>query len=668
MGAKLPATILTLDRARNLGQNPCMSRKTIIAKAITLFLAFGAPALADENSALAAALRSAAGKEWPQALTLARDAAPIGGDLILWQWLRDGQGKLGDYESFLARRPDWPGLPLLKEKGEIAVARSDDANRILAYFGTEKPRSGIGSVALVRALIALGRADEAKDEALRGWADLKFDAEAEAAMIAVAGNVLPVADDLRLDRILWAKTRKSEALRMLTRVSPDQAALARARLALQDDSADAPALVQAVPAALAQDAGLAFDRFDYRMRASRYDDAAELILSRSDSAATLGDPEKWGGRRADLARILMRQGSYKTAYQVAASHQMTTGDDYADLNFVAGFVALRHLNDPARALSHFTAMEAAVATPISQARAHYWIARAQEAGGQDASAEYRTAAGYQTAFYGLLAAERLGMTLDPALVDVGAPTPDWKSASFANSSVLAAARAALAAGDRTLAKRFFLHLAEGLDNRELAALADMALRLEEPHIAVVLAKSAAERGLILPRAYYPIPEFIPDNLPVSRALALSIARRESEFDPAAQSSVGARGLMQVMPDTAAQVAKSLGEQSSADRLINDPAFNIRMGSSYLADLVGKFGPSVALVAAGYNAGPGRPTKWISEYGDPRKGADIVDWIETIPFTETRTYVMRVAESLVIYRARLKGQPTPINITAELIGG
>lgn len=668
MGAKLPATILTLDRMQNLGQNRAMSRKNIIAKAITLFLALGTPALADENSALAAALRSAAGKEWPQALTLARDAAPIGGDLILWQWLRDGQGKLGDYESFLARRPDWPGLPLLKEKGEIAVARSDDANRILAYFGTDKPRSGIGSVAMVRALIAVGRTDEAKDEALRGWSDLKFDAEAEAAMIAVAGNVLPLADDLRLDRILWAKTRKPEALRMLARVSPDQAALARARLALQEDGADAPALVEAVPPAVAGDAGLAFDRFDYRMRASRYDDAAQLILSRSDSAAHLGDPEKWGGRRADLARILMRQGSYKTAYQVAASHQMTAGEDYADLNFVAGFLALRHLNDPARALSHFTAMEAAVATPISQARAHYWIARAQEAAGQDASAEYRTAAGYQTAFYGLLAAERLGLTLDPALVDVGAPTPDWKTASFANSSVLAAARAALAAGDRTLAKRFFLHLAEGLDNRELTALADMALRLKEPHIAVVLAKSAAERGLILPRAYYPIPEFIPDNLPVSRALALSIARRESEFDPAAQSSVGARGLMQVMPDTAAHVAKSLGERSSADRLIADPAFNIRMGSSYLADLVGKFGPSVALVAAGYNAGPGRPTKWISEYGDPRNGVDIVDWIETIPFTETRTYVMRVAESLVIYRARLKGQPTPINITAELIGG
>lgn len=644
-----------------------MSRKTFIAKAISILILL-APVPASADTALTTALRAAAALDWTAALTAAKDAEPIGGDLILWQWLRDGQGKLGDYESFLSRHPDWPGLPLLREKGEIAVARSDDANRILAYFGTDKPRSGIGSVAMVRALIALGRTDEARAEALRGWSDLKFDAESESAMIAIAGNILPQVDDLRMDHILWAGNRRAEAERMLSRVSPDMAAIARARLALQDDAPNAAALVTALPARMGADPGLAFDRFDFRMRAGRYDDAAQMILSRSDKATDLGDPVLWAARRADLARILMRQGQYKTAYAVAAGHHLTTGDDYADLNFVAGFVALRHLDDPKRAEQHFRAMESAVVTPISQARAHYWIARAQEAAGENPTAEYQTAAQYQTAFYGLLAAEKLGLSLDPSLIDVGEARPDWKTAAFAKSSVLAAARAALAAGDRTLAKRFFLHLGESLDDRDLAALADMALRLDEPHIAVLVAKAAAERGLILPRAYFPVPEFIPQDLPVSRALALSIARRESEFDPAAQSKAGARGLMQVMPDTAAHVAKSLGETSSADRLIADPAFNIRMGSAYLAQLVSKFGPSLALVASGYNAGPGRPGKWIAEYGDPRQGADIVDWIETIPFTETRTYVMRVAEGVVIYRARLKGQSTPINITAELIGG
>ena len=161
---------------------------------------------------------------------------------------------------------------------------------------------------------------------------------------------------------------------------------------------------------------------------------------------------------------------------------------------------------------------------------------------------------------------------------------------------------------------------------------------------------------------------MPDNLPVSRALALSISRRESEFDPAAQSKAGARGLMQVMPDTARHVALKLGEKSSASRLISDPAFNVRMGSAYLGHMAEEFGPAVALIAAGYNAGPGRPRKWIKQFGDPRSASvDVVDWVEMIPFTETRTYVMRVAEGVVIYRAKLKGKAGPVRITAELTG-
>ena len=651
-----------------------MSRKTFIAKAISIFLigaswAAAPAARADEAGALRTALSASAAGDWQGALSAAQGAGAIGGDIILWHWLRAGEGKLGDYEAFLARRPDWPGLPLLKEKGETAAARSDDANRVLAYFGADKPRSGVGSLALARALAALGRQDEARAEALRGWRELKFDAESEAAMLAFAGAVVDAENAARMDRILWDGTRKDELQRLLPRLGAADAALARARAALQADSADAPALVKAVPEPLAQDAGLAFDRYDFRMRASRYDDAAEMILSRSASADSLGDPQKWGKRRADLARILMRQGQYQTAYRVAASHHLTGGDEFVDLSFLAGFIALRKLNDPAAALPHFAAMEGAVVTPISQARAQYWMARSYEAAGDGAGARarYERAAQHQTAFYGLLAAERLGASLDPALVDVGQAQPTWKSAPWANSSVLAAARLLLEAGDLTLAKRFLVHLSEGMDAANLSALADLALRLEQPHLALIIAKQAAERGVILPRAYYPLPDFVPDNLPVSRALALAITRRESEFDPAAQSAVGARGLMQVMPETAAEVARKLGETSSASRLITDPAFNLRMGSAYLADLVDKFGPAIALVAAGYNAGPSRPARWIEEYGDPRGGVDVIDWIETIPFTETRTYVMRVAESTLIYRARLKGQAGPVNITAELTG-
>lgn len=226
----------------------------------------------------------------------------------------------------------------------------------------------------------------------------------------------------------------------------------------------------------------------------------------------------------------------------------------------------------------------------------------------------------------------------------------------------------LRAGDLTLAKRFWLHLAETQDETGLAQMGEMALALNQPHVAVLIGKAAAERGIILPRAYFPVPDLVPDGLAVSRAFALAISRRESEFDPAARSHADARGLMQLLPGTAKLVAPKAGLPYDPARLTTDPAYNATLGSRYLAGLIEEFGPSVALVASGYNAGPGRPRRWIADYGDPRRAdVDVVDWVEKIPFAETRTYVMRVVEGVVIYRAKLRGATGPVRVTAELKG-
>nr|HMS96553.1 lytic transglycosylase domain-containing protein [Tabrizicola sp.] len=417
----------------------------------------------------------------------------------------------------------------------------------------------------------------------------------------------------------------------------------------------------------AGDAGLAHDRFIWRMKRDLYDEALEMILQRSTSAGALGRPEAWAERRAVLARYLMRRDRAVEAYEVASRHFLTEGQDFIDLEFLAGFIALRRLDDPARALAHFRHLETGVSTPISTARAKYWQGRAEEALGQDATASYKAAAQYQTAFYGLMAAEKLGLPLDPAFL-ASPRVPDWQAAAYTRSSVLTAVRLLLDAGDRTLAKRFLLHLGESQDGTGLAQMAQMALDWDEPHLALVVAKAAAERGLILPDAYYPVPAFVPEDLAVSRALALAITRRESEFDPAARSSADARGLMQLLPGTAKLMAEKLGVEHEVGKLLSDPAYNVTMGAAYLAEMVERFGPSIALIASGYNAGPKRPEGWMTEFGDPRSAdVDIVDWVESIPFTETRTYVMRVAEGVVIYRARLKGEVGPVNITAELRG-
>ena len=625
------------------------------------------PAGADTTQAMRTALELAAGKDWNGALAVAPSG--VGRDVIEWQRLRAGDGRLGEYEEFLLRRPDWPGLPLMREKGEEAVARSDDPARVIAWFEAGPPDTGAGALAYVRALIAAGRVADAETEAMRAWSTLPFAPDQEEALIALMPEAVGFVHELRLTTLLW-EGRTREAERLMKRVPDDLQALARARLALQTEGKGVTGLIEAVPKARASDPGLAYDRFIWRMKRDLYDEAAELILERSESAETLGRPEAWAERRAILARYLMRNGRAKEAYRIAANHHIAVDNGasaYADLEFLAGFIALRRLSDPTTALTHFQHLLAGVSTPISLARAHYWIGRAQEAAGQDGTASYRAAAAHQTAFYGLLAAERLGLTLDAGLLSRPA-TPDWQSAGFTQSSVLAAAQLLFKAGDDTQGKRFLLHLGEGLDDTGIAQLADMTVAWGEPHLAVLVSKQAAERGLILPHAYYPVPDFVPDGLKVSRALALSIARRESEFDPTARSSADARGLMQVLPGTAKLMAGKLGKSFDASKLISDPAYNVTMGSAYLAEMAEEFGPSIALIASGYNAGPGRPRRWIGEFGDPRRSdVDVIDWIETIPFAETRTYVMRVAEGVVIYRAKLKGAVGPVRITDELKG-
>ncbi|MBC7738842.1 MAG: lytic transglycosylase domain-containing protein [Candidatus Saccharibacteria bacterium] len=624
---------------------------------------------ASEVAALSAALKLTDQRDWDAASAAARSAGTVGADVIDWIRLRAGDGNLGAYESFLQRRPDWPGLPYLRDQGEVAVARSGDAVRVMAYFGTEPPRTGAGSLALVRAYDALGRAANAEAEALRGWLALDYTSEEQAALMLTHRDAVASGHQARLDRLLW-DDRSDEAQRMLPLVSKSWVALATARLALRADKDGVTALVNAVPAASKDDAGLAYERFLFRMRRDNYADAATLILERSANAKSLGDPAKWAERRITLARYLMRTGAPKQAYRVAASHNLSGGTEYAELEFLAGYVALRKLNEPDRALNHFNHLQSTSSTPISLARAWYWTGRTEEAAGNIPKARnaYQTAATYQTGYYGLLAAEKLGLDLDPSALSNRPPVGDWTNAAFTQTSVFQAARRLYLAGNSGLSARFLLHLGEGLSTPDFELLSEYALQAGQYRSALLIAKAAIDRDVVFPRPYFAMPDMVPDGLRVSRALALSIARRESEFDPGVRSSAGALGLMQILPETAKRMAAELDLPFSQNRLTTDPAYNVTLGAEYLRKMLDEFGPSIALIASGYNAGPGRPRAWIDAFGDPRlPSVDVVDWIESIPFAETRTYVMRVAEGVVIYRAKLKGVAGPVRIIEELTG-
>ena len=645
-----------------------MIRDAFRAAPLVLALLVPVTARADDPAGFRAALAAADQRDWPTAVAAARKAGPLAAAVIDWERLRDGNGTLADYADFLARYPDWPGLPLLRQKGEGAIAADTSADAVIGYFSAMRPQTGMGSLALIAAYQARGQGPAAAEEAVRAWRSLSLSQSEHDLFLARHGGILKDHHDGRMAMLL-RQGRLADARRMLPLNSAYTRAVAEVRIALQASDPGVDGLIAKLPEKAVNSGGLAYDRFRWRIRKDLYDSADELLLERSVSADALGDPDQWADWRRRLARKEMREGDARRAYRMAAQHYLKSGSDYADLEWLAGYIALRKLNDPKTALTHFDRFQKAVNGPISLSRAGYWRGRAYEVLGiaDDARAAYAEGARYPTAFYGLLSAEKVGLPLSPAMAG-GEAYPDWRTLPFAGSSVLLAARELMAAGDETLAARFLLHLGEGLSGRDIGALAGLAVEAKEPYVALSLAKAAADKGVIWPSAYFPVPALSGLDLPVRPELALSIARRESEFNHRVISHAGARGLMQVMPGTAEMMAKKIGVSYEKAKLTTDWQYNAQLGAAYLDQLVDEFGNSPLLVAVGYNAGPGRSRRWITELGDPRaEGVDPIDWIEAIPFRETQTYVMRVAESLPIYRARLSGQAGPLNFTNELKG-
>ncbi|MFN3954258.1 MAG: transglycosylase SLT domain-containing protein [Pararhodobacter sp.] len=596
-------------------------------------------------------------------------AGETGSQVAQWQFLREGgSSDLADYAGFLARHPHWPLADALRRHAE---ARLDGASPqvVLEWFAGQQPLTTAGAMALHAAHLARNDTEAALALARDLWRNHTLSEAQEALLLARHGEALGALHVARLDEMLW-RGAVQNATRMLPRVPQGHAALARARLALQAREGGVNELINAIPATLADDPGLAHDRFQWRIHRGLFDEAGQLLQARSRMQAGLGRPEAWAAGRQRLVRRALLEGNHRLAYDLAARHGLEDGVQLADLEWLAGFIALRHLGDPQAALRHFTALRVRVSSPISLGRAGYWEGRAYEAMDQpeNARAAYAFGAEHQTAYYGQLAAERIGLPLDPGLLN--APDyPDWRATRLAGSDLLAAAVLLHSAGQWHEARRFVLHLARSLETEaELGALADLWLARGEPNFAVNIAKIAIQDGIVLPRAYFPLTGLEALALPAPADLVMAIARRESEFDPAVISHADARGLMQVLPGTGALVARRLGLEYDPARLTTDPGFNALLGAAYLDELSQEFGGALPLVAAGYNAGPGRPRRWITELGDPRDpSVDPVDWVESIPFAETRNYVMRVLESLVLYRALLANEPGPIRLS-ELLRG
>ena len=623
-----------------------------------------ASAATAESRALAAAMDAVRAGNWDTAAAEGRRAGAVGRDVVDWHRLRAGEGSFDEAVDFLARNPDWPGLDLLRRRSEPSVPLGRRADEVVAFFRNDPPQTGRGSLALAAALESLGRRAEAEAQIVLAWRTQGMTAGDEALILERFGALVRPHHEARLDMLLW-ENETAAVERMLPRVSDGWQKLARARMTLRAEAPGVDARIAAVPAALANDPGLAFERYRWRVRKGRNADAIDLALSRGPEA--LGEAGHWADWRTSLARWAMREGTARQAYRIAAEHGLAEGSDYAQLEWLAGYIALTRLNDPATARRHFQRFRVAVSTPISMGRAGYWEGRAEEALGNAEAARqaYAFAGEHQTSFYGLLAAEKAQIPMDPALTGT-TQYPDWRGATFAASSVFRAGALLHEAGEIPIAARFLAHIAETRDETGVGQLIDFALSRDDAYVALTIAKRAADYGIVVPRGYYPVVDLGVTDPRVPMELALAIARRESEFVPTATSPVGARGLMQVMPGTAQEVAGRLALDFDSGRLLSDPVYNATIGKGYLAQLIESFGSNFVLVSAAYNAGPSRPIRWMGERGDPRTDdLDVVIWIEEIPFAETRNYVMRVMESLPVYRARLTGKVQPLRLSEEL---
>ncbi len=591
-------------------------------------------------------------------------------DVLRWLRLRDPASQAGFAEiaAFLDAHPDWPGSWTLRRAAEEAMPADLPPSRVLDWFAANPAVTGAGQARHATALLARGREAEAVELARAAWRDADFPRDVEQAFYARFGRFLTPDDErARFERLLFAQ-RGAAALRQARRLGPGFAELATARLKLAKREPGVDAAIERVPQRLRDDEGLVFERARWRMRADRFRDALELV---DPVPVTVEHPEQWWDLRAWMARRALRLGEVSLAYRLAADSGLSAGVAFAEAEFLAGWVALDWLRDPALALPHFERLHAGVSSPISLARGAYWAGEAEARAGRSAAAAawWRRAAVHGETFYGQMAIARLGGA--PAVVgNPPARIPDSRRAAFRELELVRVIEQLAALERHDLVFQFFAALRQrARDEVDWRLIGDLATRLERPDQRVWTAKLARRDGHVLADHLFPLLDGLELGPAGEAALVLGLMRQESSFWTRAVSRVGARGLMQLMPATAKQTAGELGLDYSLSRLTDDPAYNVTLGRVFLIDMVARYDGYLPLALAAYNAGPSRVDQWLVEYGDPRDpGVEEIAWIETIPFSETRNYVQRVLEATYVYRQKLGLPPESLPALFTLARG
>jgi len=589
---------------------------------------------------------------------------PAAQKLAEWFILRHSESSalFSRYLTFITDNPEWPGTTLLRRRAESRLwQEKSDAATVHAFTGNQ-PLSARGRFALARVLLDEGDRDGALRLVREAYRSGELTERTETDVIEAFRDLLGRDDHMaRMDQRLGAKDF-SGAMRAAKRVGDDAVAIVKACSAVKGDDNKAADKLDSVSADASRDLGYVLCRVQYLMRKERFVDAANLVRIAPKETMALQDTDEWWRVRRLLARKLLDQRDYQAAYDVTSDAAMPASDAYrADSQFMPGWIALRYLDDAKTARAYFARIDDGATNPITLARANYWRGRAAEALGDKGAMRkyYEMSARYPTAYYGQLSRAKLGIDRIELRMP---PQPQLASSSTVADEIVRAADLLYAIGERDVVVAFGADLAEqSTDVAAMSALAEAMGRHNDAHAMLELGRTALGRGLPLDAYAFPtigIPEHTQYGMPIDRSVIYSVARTESAFDQRDRSSAMAVGLMQVTPEAGKDTAKRFNVKYDWDKMVSDPVYNTQMGAAEISALLAEYKGNFMMTFAGYNAGRGRVRDWIKAYGDPRDPAvDPVDWAERIPFSETRNYVQRVMENLLVYQHRF-GSASP----------
>lgn len=604
------------------------------------------------------ALDTAKKADYQKALIIAReskDAALL--KLILWMQYNDGSSDYETIKAFAKQNPTWPDIKRLENKAEESVKWMKPGKQVIEIFKYQEPSSPAAIMLLAQSYLAMGiKQDDAKRLIRKSWVLGNFEKKQEEQFLKQYSTILTNRDHFnRVNRLLW-EDKITPARRILSKLDSDSRKLFIARMSLMLEKNNAEKTVSSVPLSLRQDPGLIYQIIKWNQEREKFDQSYEVLrLVKS----TMQYQEKWWEIKNSFIRQMLKLKRFKEAYNIASNHgNKDNNEDIAQAEWLAGWLALRFLNKPDIAYKHFNKFLEVVSSPISKSRGSYWAARAADDANQINLAKrlYREASNYPTTFYGQIALSKLDNVDYQKLFTT--PTPSKKDITkFKNNELVKIAYILAANQEYKLAEKFTIAaINSAISPGEMALISDLGNAIGRNDLAIIAANNALKRGTLLLKTSYPVIKDIPD-VGIDKSMILAIIRQESRFNVTAKSSADASGLMQLLPSTAKDMARKLDMKYHFSHLTN-PSKNIKLGSNYFKQLLNNHEGSYILAIASYNAGSGNARKWVETYGDPRQYSsveDIIDWIELIPFYETRNYLHRVLENTLVYKYVLDGR-------------